>query len=217
MRSAEEGSVREFLAEAEEILEAVAGDLLELESSSAEGDPDPEVVNNIFRGAHSLKGISAMFGFVQVTELSHKTETLLDALRMGRVPGDRATLDLLFQAVDLLKRLCARLAAGEPPEDPEVAAFVDRLVAVARGPAEAGEPGLLALGLPPETLQVLTEYEVHRIEETLKSPSRVLVRVRVGLSLESFDTDLEALSQALKACGEIISTLPSPDPSDEGR
>ncbi|HSH71236.1 MAG TPA: Hpt domain-containing protein, partial [Deferrisomatales bacterium] len=133
MNTPQDEGVREFLAEAEDILDGVAGDLLELETSAAADDPDPERINSIFRGAHSLKGISAMFGFSQVTELSHKAETLLDAVRMGRVGCDRGVLDLLFGAVDLLKVLCGRLAAGEAPEDPEVAAFVERLLAAAAG------------------------------------------------------------------------------------
>ena len=208
MDGAQDRSVHEFLAEADDTLDDMAAGLGEL---GAGGDPDPETINRIFRAAHSLKGISGMCGFAQITEVAHKAETLLDAIRMGRVPCDRGALDLLYEAVDRLKDLCARLARGEPPEDETVPAFVARLLEAANGAgdARAGDQ-LEGLGLPEEALQVLTEYEVHRLEETLKNPSRTLARVRVAFPLESFDTDLEALNATLKTFGEIISTLPAP-------
>ena len=214
MKGASDRSVEEFLAEAEEIQEALAEDLLQLEASANQGEPDPEVINAIFRGAHSLKGISGMFGFVQVTEVSHKMETLLDGLRMGKIPSSRGILDLLFEGVDVLKALCARLASGDLAEDPRVAPFVERLLAAARGPEPPPLTGVDSLGLPEDALRVLTEYELHRLEETLKNPKRSLLRVRVSFPLESFDSDLEELNQALKACGEIISTLPTPGPAE---
>ena len=200
----------EFLAEAEEILDRIADDLADLERSAADGDPDPEAVNSIFRGAHSLKGIAGMCGLAHITEVSHKMETLLDGVRMGRVACTREVMDLLYETVDLLKGLCARLARGEAPEDPGVPGFVERLVSAAEG-GEPAAPGVVeTLGLAPDVLQVLTEYEVHRLEETVKNPRRALARVRATFPFESFDTDLEALNRALKSCGEIISTLPSP-------
>ncbi len=208
MDETQDRSVHEFLAEADDTLDDMADGLGEL---GAGGDPDPETVNRIFRAAHSLKGISGMCGFSQITEVAHKAETLLDAVRMGRVACDRGVLDLLFEAVDRLKDLCARLARGAAPEDPTVPAFLERLLDAANGAGDAGtDDRLEGLGLPDEALQVLTEYEVHRIEETLKNPSRTLARVRVAFPLESFDTDLEALNGTLKEFGEIISTLPAP-------
>ncbi|MBE0616834.1 MAG: chemotaxis protein CheA [Proteobacteria bacterium] len=209
MSRADDGSLREFLGEADEILEAITAGLMALDRSAGGGEPDPEVINAIFRGAHSLKGLSSMLGLAQVTELSHKMETLLDALRMGKVPCDPITVDLLLGGVDLLKSLCARLAEGEGAEDPRIQPFVGRLLAAANGSAVASEDDLSALGLPTEALQVLTEYEIHRLRETLKHPKRTLYRVTASFPIESFDTDLEALNEALKGCGEIISTLPS--------
>lgn len=215
MRAESGRGIDEFLPEAEEILEQLTDDLGQLEASAGTGDADAEVINSIFRGAHSLKGISGMFGYAQVTEVSHKTESLLDSLRMGRVRCEPSVVDLLFESVDTLKGLCARLAAGEDGPDPRVAPFVERLLAAAQPGRPAAPPTLADLGLPEETLRVLTDYEVHRLEDTLANAKRQLTNVRVSFSLESFDTDLEALNHALKPCGEIISTLPGTGSSDD--
>ncbi|MBI5440894.1 MAG: chemotaxis protein CheA [Deltaproteobacteria bacterium] len=216
MRDASERNADEFLAEADEILEGVAEDLLLLEASAGEGEAEPEVINSIFRGAHSLKGISGMFGFVQVTEVSHKMETLLDSLRMGRTACSRSTIDLLFEGVDLLKSLCTRIGSGLLTDDPKVAPFVERLLGACQGAETDPQDPVAALGLAEDVLRVLTEYELHRLRTTLKDPKRKLIRVRATLPLSSFDSDLEALNKALRPCGEIISTLPAPGaPADE--
>jgi two-component system chemotaxis sensor kinase CheA len=83
---------------------------------------------------------------------------------------------------------------------------------------KAPEPvkeGIESLDLSPDVIRVLTDYEIHRIEENLSNTKRNLAKVSVGLPLDTLDTDMEAIQAALKPLGELISTLPSPDASRE--
>ena len=73
----------EFTSEAEELLDALSNDLVEFESQGR--NVRPELVNKIFREVHSLKGLAGMLGFVQISELSHNLEDMLDKLRPGKV------------------------------------------------------------------------------------------------------------------------------------
>ena len=75
----------EFLAEAQEIVETLSRDLLVLDQSQKEGTTDPDLVNEIFRGVHTLKGIAGMFGYHQIGAVAHALEDLLEDLRLGRV------------------------------------------------------------------------------------------------------------------------------------
>ncbi|HTP66555.1 MAG TPA: Hpt domain-containing protein, partial [Geobacteraceae bacterium] len=61
---------KDFLAEAEEIIDRLNLDLVGLSDSSESGDYSPELLNSIFRGAHSLKGLAGMFGFASLAELA---------------------------------------------------------------------------------------------------------------------------------------------------
>ncbi|WP_291317672.1 Hpt domain-containing protein [Desulfuromonas sp.] len=79
-------AVREFLGEAEEIIEKLNLDLMALGDQAAGGETDPDLLNSIFRGAHSIKGLSGMFGFDDISQLAHYKENLLDSLRLGKVP-----------------------------------------------------------------------------------------------------------------------------------
>ena len=94
---------REFVSEAEEILERMRDDLADLADRRAKGaDADPELVNRLFRSAHSLKGLSGMFGLDGVSELSHHLEDVLDGLRMGRTALDASAVSLLEESVALV-------------------------------------------------------------------------------------------------------------------
>jgi two-component system chemotaxis sensor kinase CheA len=79
----------EFVSESEEILEQMREDLSQLaDQRTSRSDVDPELVNRLFRSAHSLKGLSGMFGHDSMGELAHHLEDVLDRLRMGRVALD---------------------------------------------------------------------------------------------------------------------------------
>ena len=205
-------ALTEFVAEATDILEALSRDLLALDERRGV-DPDPDLLNQVFRAAHTLKGLSGMFGQDVVSRLAHQMEDALDALRMGRIALGDAVLDGLVEALDVLGALL-RAAAEEvlaPELDQRAAAVGDRLSRLAVEPSRPG-PDLLELaGVDAEVRAVLTEYEEHRLKENLKR-GVALWKVRAVFSLEDFDERLAALNLALKALGEVVSTLPSGEP-----
>ena len=103
----------EFLAEAQEIVETLSRDLLILDQSQKEGSIDPDLINEVFRAVHTLKGVAGMFGYHQLGQIAHQLEDLLDALRLGRVELTQEVLDVLFEGVDDFQRLLADERSGE--------------------------------------------------------------------------------------------------------
>lgn len=99
-----------FISEAQEHLEALNQSLVELEK-----DPgNPDVLTEIFRSAHTLKGMSATMGFDQLTELTHEMENVLDALRGGEIGATEEVVDLLFSCFDMLGAMVAAVAEESP-------------------------------------------------------------------------------------------------------
>lgn len=95
-----------FINEAQEHLEALNQAMVELEK-----DPgNPDVLTEIFRSAHTLKGMSATMGFDQLTELTHEMENVLDGLRSGDIEASTEIVDLLFSCLDLLGSMVAAIA-----------------------------------------------------------------------------------------------------------
>ncbi len=203
----------EFVAESQEIIESLSRDLLLLDHGQKEGAVDPDLVNAVFRGVHTLKGIAGMFGQADLADVSHQLEDLLDHLRLGKVALDQRSLDVLFEGVEVLQRLLsvARRPIGMPANHGvDVAAFVGMVHAVL-GIASVPPGDLLdQWDLDPGVLSVLTEYEEHRLRHNLEQ-GVPLYRVRVRFSLASIDSDLDDLKQRVKPWAEIITYLPSMD------
>ena len=98
-----------FFEECFEGLEAMESGLLSLDI----GDIDSEVINTIFRAAHSIKGGSGTFGFTVVAEYTHIMETLLDEMRDGRRQVTKPAVDVLLGSVDCLREMLTSIQAGE--------------------------------------------------------------------------------------------------------
>ena len=97
----------EFFSEAQEIVDGLSRDLLQLDVIVKRGSSDPELVNDVFRAVHTMKGLSGLFGATMMSGLSHELEDLLDDLRLGRIELSEQVLDLLFQSVELYGRILA--------------------------------------------------------------------------------------------------------------
>src|SRR5512136_1336166 len=106
-------ALSDFVSEAQETIDALGKDLMRLEGRGSE--PDPDVLNAVFRGAHSLKGLSSMFGVERMARLAHALEDLLDDVRMGRRPLDRAAMDLLLETPEVFSRIISVESAGDAP------------------------------------------------------------------------------------------------------
>jgi len=209
---------REFIAEAEEILERMRDDLAAcLERASAGREIAPDVLNRLFRSAHSLKGLSGMFGLEALAELAHRVEDLLDAWRLGRATPSAERLALFEEAVALFARALEQLAAGElAPEYAEaVASWMARLDADAPSASAAPASNAGELDAPPELLRALTEYEEHRLRENIARGRSIYVATAV-FELASFEERLSEVSAALREVGELLSTLPSPGDGGPG-
>lgn len=199
----------EFLAEAQEIIEGLSRDLLLLDQAQKDGDVHPDLINEIFRGVHTLKGIAGMFGFAKLGALAHSLEDTLDALRLGKISLTQEVLDVLFEGIEGFQRLLSN--------DPEIGTFdVERFVRsleeLASAPETEGDD-LESFDLDASVLAVLTEYEEHRLRSNV-AQGVALYRLRVSFSLTTIDSHLEDLKNRAKPLAEIITYLPSPTGGD---
>jgi two-component system chemotaxis sensor kinase CheA len=205
-------ALTDFVSEAQETIDALAKGLMRLAGAGPE--PDPAVLNSVFRAAHSLKGLASMFSVERLSRLAHALEDALDDLRMGWRPLEPGVLDLLLEAPEVFSRIISEEASGSPHASHDAAArLTERLRAEERDRVAPGDDPLAAVALGPEVRKLLTEYEEHRLSSAVRK-GMALYRVRVAFELTAFDEELSALSARLKELGEVVSTLPSADMKD---
>lgn len=119
-----------FFEESLEGLDHMESALLNLDVGAAE----PEVINSIFRAAHSIKGGSGTFGFLDIASFTHLMETLLDEMRDGRRQVVQPEVDLLLRAVDSLRMLVAEAQGGTEADAEQIEAVEEELrVVLAQG------------------------------------------------------------------------------------
>ncbi|MGE7608461.1 chemotaxis protein CheW [Peribacillus frigoritolerans] len=97
-----------FIEESKEHLQTCSEQLLLLEKNPE----DLSIVNEIFRSAHTLKGMSATMGYEDLANLTHKMENVLDAIRNSQIVLSPELFDVIFLAVDDLEAMVMSIAEG---------------------------------------------------------------------------------------------------------
>ena len=203
----------EFFSEAQEIIEGFSRDLLALDDDDRKGEAEPDLVNDIFRAVHTLKGLAGLFGANRMSSLSHDLEEVLDDLRLGRRALTREVLDVLFRAVDIYGQLLLAERSTTPPNVPEVDVFLKELSAFSHSHAAPVVAGQESYELDPGLLAVLTEYEEHRLRTNIANGFS-LYRIRATFNLATIDSELEKLKASARPFGEIITYLPTGEGGD---
>lgn len=137
-----------FIAEAQEHLDSLNKFLLQLESEPENLD----VVTEIFRSAHTLKGMSATMGYQQLTELAHEMENLLEHLRTGDIPVTTPVVDTLFSCFDTLGVIVNAIAEDRQDgvDYSGLVMEIRSLIEYSGAADEADEPSRRAPAGPPE-------------------------------------------------------------------
>ncbi|GAB4438325.1 MAG: chemotaxis protein CheA [bacterium] len=201
----ENKALKEFIAESEELIEEIEKKLFSFEEMVSEGKESPELINALFRDFHTLKGISGMFGFSNLSNLSHQLESFLDKIRLGKLDLDSEVFELLSNGKELVRNLVKEIAE-HGKDDVPVGAFIESISQIFTKSSTKEDK---ISPLVSQLKNVLTEYEEHRLNDNLKK-GRNIYALQFTFSLEEFDTRLNEITAILKSAGELISTLPKP-------
>ncbi len=129
--------LQDFLVESFELIEQLDQDLVELESRP----DDLDLLNRIFRVAHTIKGASSFLNFDVLTHLTHHMENILNLARHGDLRIDADVMDVILESIDLMKALLTQIRDTGVDGGLDVNACVARLDAAASGtPIAAAAP-----------------------------------------------------------------------------
>ncbi|MCS6989504.1 MAG: Hpt domain-containing protein [Chloroherpetonaceae bacterium] len=126
-----------FLDEAKEYLEKLNGDMLELDKFA--GTQQPELVNRVLRGAHTLKGSAAMVNLKNIRDLAHKMEDCLQVVRDNNLKVPRPLLDVCFKALDAISVMVENFRRTGEDRFTKAQPLMDLFVSYTKQLQDAGE------------------------------------------------------------------------------
>lgn len=178
-----EGHLKDFIDESLEITGNLNDGLLQLE----EGDGQGELVNDLFRFFHNLKGNSGIIGYNELNALTHEAETLLNNVRQGKMSPSHELIDLLLLVVDVMETLVGRIDVASGKTRP----FDTEPILTQLKKAVAGEE----VALPPALIAA---------QKGGKSAESVDVVTPVIIPMGAEGDDLDAFQATIKQQFEII-------------
>ncbi len=187
-----------FMEESREHLEKLSQLSLDLEKDPGNMD----VVNTIFREAHSIKGMAASMGYLPISELTHKVEDLMDFVRKGEISISSQVVDVILKSVDILE---SQLKAVEKDEDLDVG--LDEIFNMI---SEVSQGRLKAKTAPEETAEKKTADDEK--DEEVSGPggaqSTFLVTIRVDTDSQKANVKSLLGVKKVSELGKVVGLFP---------
>ena len=137
--------LNDFLAESSEMLEALDQHFVKLETEPS----NIELLNEIFRCMHSMKGSAGFLGFTHLVEVAHQAESLLNKLRQGEMSVSPFIIDIILEAVDAVKMLQSDIRETGEDSHVETHAIVNKMALTLESADD------LMLSVPPSQKEVM--------------------------------------------------------------
>lgn len=194
-----------FFDEAEELLAEAERLLLSIDMEN----PDAEDLNAIFRAAHSIKGGAATFGFMDMTEITHVLENLLDKIRKNEMALTSEHVDAFLAAKDVLKMEVDGHRLATPVDQDQVADVKMMLKSLSEAGCVVITPALVAIEKTPDPLPVAVAAPVVQEkpvqEKLVQAPADGLTQFHIFLP-EISEKDATNLQEELGLLGDVASS-----------
>jgi len=209
--------VLDFIAEANEHIENAESALLELENHP----DDDELINKIFRGFHTIKGMAGFLNLTDIGSLAHSAENLLDLARKGKLVLADDNSEVVFESIDMLKKMIGVLASAVESGAPMAAQdqlpmLVEKLKAAAEGRTPAVSLNTPQAQESDKKLDGILEDEPEPKKSKASSGSVAHAsEEKIKVSTTRLDNLINMTGELVIAqlmVGEEISTTPSSDP-----
>ncbi|OMC88794.1 chemotaxis protein CheA [Viridibacillus sp. FSL H7-0596] len=204
-----------FIDESKEHLQSCSESLLELEKNP----DDLAIVNDIFRNAHTLKGMSATMGFEDLADLTHKMENVLDAIRNEKIKVTPEILDVVFESVDHLEEMVNDIASGGDGKK-DVSATVESLKKIELGEVFtntiSNNEVAATTNVEPAVLLEYDDFELTVIQQSQEqdfNTYEISVHLREDCLLKA--ARVYMVFELLEKLGDVIKSSPSVEKLEE--
>ena len=200
--------LQDFLVESFELIEQLDQDLVELETRP----DDLELLNGIFRVAHTVKGASSFLNFDVLTHLTHHMEDVLNKARHGELVIVPDVMDVILESIDLMKALLETIRDTSADAGIDVADCVVRLDKISGGTGDVDTP--VSSGAPIAEESVVEESVVEEDDTDYDNMSPDDLEAEIERLLQERQAEDATKRQAKIAAGEEVLAAP-PEPMEE--
>jgi len=189
--------MEEFVTESREHIADIEEDLIKIEADME--NVDPEVINRVFRAAHSIKGSAKFLDLTNIGDLAHKLEDVLNLIRSGKVVPTSQVANPLLQAADMLKNMFEDVTSSN---DMDISEHLSELQAIIDGAGSSSGPKGKAAAARKDG-DLLTSFGVDRqvVARKLESSQVFVVNVHLGAEeLDELTGTLDSLGEVLGSC-----------------
>jgi two-component system, chemotaxis family, sensor kinase CheA len=205
-----------FLSESQEYLGNISKCLVKIEDNPA----DAPSINEIFRGIHTLKGMSATMGYDKLTGLCHLAEDLLDEIRNKKRKLNSEIIDILFAVVDIIGELLEEIKANKPSEVDigEVTQRLKKFLLTKEGEVDEGEAVASKPSASPANKLAFSETETKSAHQA-KDKGFQVFKIVITLNRDCVMKEARAflVITNLRKLGEILKSIPEVENLKEGK
>jgi two-component system chemotaxis sensor kinase CheA len=201
-----------FIEESKEHLLSINNELLKLET-------EPEntaIVNEIFRSAHTFKGMAGAMGFEDLASLTHEMENVLDWVRNSKININSQIIDVIFKCVDLIQKMVNNI--GQGGDGYENVSDVVNLLSMLKNPSPVKQEIQSKASREHGDSQelVIDEYQLDIINEAKNSGNHVFqIKVTINENCVMKSVRAYMIFQSTEELGEIIQSIPPVDQIEE--
>ncbi|TAL38701.1 MAG: hypothetical protein EPN93_04320 [Spirochaetes bacterium] len=201
-----------FLEEADEQLQELNQNLLYLEKNP----DDLEVINNIFRAAHSLKSSAAFVGLNDLSDLAHKMENLLQGIRDRTMQVTPEIIEVIFNCFDVISAVIDQVGSGKKP-DVDFSEIMERIIGVSSGKSATNAPPVAktatdAAPARDDTKIQLTAAHMKQIRDALQNGSSCCeISVTLEPAAQMKWVKAQLIMANLERTGTVLASKPAAD------
>lgn len=202
-----------FIDESKEHLQALNEQMLNLESNPS----NLSIVDEIFRAAHTLKGMSATMGYTDLANLTHMMENVLDSIRHGKIEVTPSLFDIIFLSIDALESIVESIASGGDGQL-DISNILIKLEQFEKGLISHDNHGKMEAAA---TVVSAMKLEYDQFEKTVIEQSKeqgfACYELTISLLPDCLLKTVRVFMvfEVLERCGEVIKSVPSVEQLEE--
>lgn len=188
--------IDEFIIEAEETLERIDPMFVELETKGY----DRDILNEIFRGMHTLKGAAGFLGFNKIVDVSHRAESIMKRLRDGEIALTKELMDVILKSVDTLRLLISHIKQGGAPET-DISGILNELDSAVKTEDKGHTDDL---PLPVQQIEIPEDIKDNSPTEEAPDKKERALRQGQDEGVSKLRVDVNRIDKVMDLAGEIV-------------